>query len=368
MALIRDARTLSGKAICSMRIAMGTFNSFQEEGRVCSVLIHLQHACEMMLKAVLVQNREKIFDPDGGKSIGFSGALHLCRQKFGLTDAEAGTLRMVNALRDIEQHWFGVMEEDVLYLNTRAVLTVFDSYMRRALGVDLASHIPARVLPVSTKPPGNFDFLLDREFQLISQLLQPGNRKRDEARARIRTLLAMEGLVAEEVEVSERDINRIEKAVKLGAELGQVFPRLNTVASSMDGDGTSIVVRFSKKEGAPVQFISGDDASSAAAIREVDLRKKFYLSKTALAGKLKLTAPKSNALRQHLSIDDDPACCHVFEFGRSTHPQYTDVAFVRMRDALESGIDMDAVWQDWQWANSKPVRPSIFSLVDDTAG
>ncbi|BCP55616.1 hypothetical protein K32_42330 [Kaistia sp. 32K] len=298
----------------------------------------------MLLKGVLVQNREKVFEPKSGKSIGFLSALHVCRQKFGLTDAEAGTFRMINSLRDVEQHWIGFIEEDVLYLNTRATITAFDAYMRRALEIDLSSVIPSRVLPVSTMPPGNFDFLIDREFQLITQLLQPGNRKRDEARARIRTLLAMEGLAAEEIEISERDINRIERAVRAGVELGQIFPRLNTIASTIEGEGTAIVVRFAKKEGAPVQFIGGDDPQNAAAVREVDLQKKFYLSATGLAKKVKLTAPRSHALRMHLGIDADPACCRVFEFGKAKHPQFSDNAVARMKEALDGGIDMGAVW------------------------
>ncbi|URK88553.1 hypothetical protein LP421_15950 [Rhizobium sp. RCAM05350] len=137
MPLIRDAKTLSNKSISSMRIAMGTFNSYDDEGRVCSVLLHLQHACEMLLKAVLVQNKVKVFDDKSGKSIGFDRALHLCRQNHGLTEAEAGTMRMIDALRDAEQHWFTIVEEDLLYLHTRALITVFDAYLKRALDLDL---------------------------------------------------------------------------------------------------------------------------------------------------------------------------------------------------------------------------------------
>ncbi|QZN99605.1 hypothetical protein [Chenggangzhangella methanolivorans] len=43
----------------------------------------------------------------------------------------------------------------------------------------------------------DFDFLIDREYRLIGKLLKPGNRRRDEARGRIRALLSMEGLVKE---------------------------------------------------------------------------------------------------------------------------------------------------------------------------
>lgn len=358
MPLIRDAKTLSGKAICSMRMAMSTFNSYDDEGRVCSVLLHLQHACEMLLKAVLVQNRVKVFESKSGKSIGFDRALNLCRQNHGLTEAEAGTMRMIDALRDAEQHWFTIIEEDVLYLHTRALVTVFDAFLKRALDLDLSSRIPPRVLPVSTKPPGDFDFLVDREYKLIADLLKPGKRKRDEARARIRALLAMEGLVSEEVQISERDINRIEKAVKAGSGLGEVFPRLNTIASTIEGEGPAITVRFSKKEGPPVMFVAGDDPQGVAAVREVDLQKKFHMGAADLAKVLKLSGPRALALRRCLKIDEDPACRHTFKFGKAKHDRFSDNARNRMKEALDGGIDMDLVWKEHRPGAQKKQAPA----------
>jgi hypothetical protein len=268
--LVRDSRTLKGKAIASLKIAMMTFNSYDDDGRICSVLLHLQHASEMFLKSVLAQNRAKVFDKDTGKSFGFEKCLRLCQSNHGLTAEEAGIMRAVDALRDASQHWFVFVSEDLLYMHTRALVTAFDAFLKRALDTDLCSQIPPRVLPVSTKPPGDLEFLIDREYKLIGELLKPGKRQRDEARARIRSLLAMEALVTDEVEISEKDIDRIEKGVKAGKELGKVFPRLITVSTTISGDGVTLKVHFSKKEGAPVRYIGGDDPMEAAAVREVD--------------------------------------------------------------------------------------------------
>ncbi len=58
MNLIRDEKTLKLKSIHSLKASMAAFNSFDEMGRVIPVLLHAQHACEMFLKAVLVQNKE----------------------------------------------------------------------------------------------------------------------------------------------------------------------------------------------------------------------------------------------------------------------------------------------------------------------
>ena len=113
-------------------------------------------------------------------------------------------MRSVDGLRDAAQHWFLVISEELLYMHTKALITAFDRYMKRKLDDHLGRHVPPRVLPVSTLPPGDFEFLFDREYSKIGELLKPGQRHRDEARGRIRSLLAMEGLVADEVRLARR--------------------------------------------------------------------------------------------------------------------------------------------------------------------
>jgi hypothetical protein len=343
--LVRDARTLKAKSISSLKTAMSAFNSYDDEGRVTVVLMNLQHACEMLLKAVLSQRKGKVFDKETGKSIGFERCLGFCVAHYQLTTDEAGIMRAIDALRDAAQHWYVFVSEDLLYLQTRALITAYDAYLQRMLEIDLRSHIPPRVLPISTLPPGDFEFLVDREFTYVNELLQPGRRARDEARARIRSMLAMEAIVADQVEISERDIDRIEKAMRAGANFSAVFPRLATVGTDVQGDGVNLTVHFTKKQGAPVQYIGGDDPAAAAAVREVDLRRKFHLQAQPLAARLDLTPPRSKVLRQHLGIDDDPGASHVFEFGSQKIRCFSDNAVTRMKEALEH-VDMDQLWAD----------------------
>lgn len=343
MKLVRDAKTLKQKSIHSLKASMGAFNSFDDEGRVTTILLHAQHACEMLLKAVLVQNKENVFDKKTGMSIGFERCLGMCASKHGLTQQEAGVMRAIDRLRDAAQHWFVVVAEDILYLNVRALITGFDEYMKRALEDELSAHIPPRVLPVSTMPPGDFEFLVDREFKVIADLLQPGRRARDEARARIRSLLAMEAVAVDQVEVSETDINRIEKAIRTGSGLIEVFPRLAMVGTTTEGEGVTLTVHFSKKAGTAVRYTGGDDPTEAAAVREVDLQRKFHMSKTVLAEKLKLTAPRAKVLRDHLGVDRETSCCHTFEFGKQKIAQYSDNAYRLMKAWLQAN-DLEQLW------------------------
>jgi hypothetical protein len=336
MKLKRDARTLKLKAICSLRRAVTAYNGCDEDGRVTTVLLHMQHASEMLLKTILVQRGVQVMDPAKKTSIGHEKCVNLAMQHAKVTAAEAGLLRAIDALRDGEQHWMIVVPEDVLYLHARGFVTVFDDLLKRMLGETLADHLPTRVLPISTQAPVSFDLLVDREYSQIRELLQPGKRQRDEARGRIRTLLSMESHVAEGVDISEADIDRVEKAIRGGKTRGDVFPRLGVLDTRVAGEGATITVRFTKKvgEGAPVRFVPADDPTEAAAVREIDLQKRFHMSATALARKLKLTPPKSHAMRKKLGIDADPQCMHTFTFGKSKHPMFSDNAFNRMRDAL----------------------------------
>jgi hypothetical protein len=297
-------------------------------------MLHMQHAAEMLLKAILVQKGVRVFDPTKQTSIGFEKCVNLAIQHAKLTAEEAGLLRAVDAFRGAEQHWVITVPEDVLYLHARGFITTF--LLKRTLDDALSDHLPGRILPVSTKPPISFDLLVNREFNQVRELLQPGRRQRDEARGRIRTLLAMESHAAEHVDISEADIDRVEKAIRLGKSRSDVFPRLDGLDTQISGTGVSIRVRFTKKvgEGAPVRFIAADDPTEAAAVREVDLQKRFHLSATQLARALELTTHKSHALRQKLRIDADPQCMHTFTFGKSKHPMFSDNAATRMREAM----------------------------------
>lgn len=356
------AKTLHGKALSSMRTAMTAFNSPHDDGRPTVVLLHLQHAFEMLLKAALFQRGAKVFDRKSGRSIGFEAAINQSCQLAGfkVTQDEAGTLRAIDALRDDEQHWFNDVSEGLLYLHARAAVTLFDELLFRAFKQRLADHLPNRVLPVSTEAPQDILALVDSEYVNIAELLKPGRRARGDARAKIRTLLALEAHVAEDTKVSDSDVNRVEKGIKGGKTRGQVFPRLSPLAADISGEGLTVKVKIVKQADAlPVRLVrDGDDGEvvDAAAIREVDLQKKFHWSPFDLADKLSISRPRATALREHLGIDKDSDCLQIFEFGSQKHPRYADNALTRMRDAI-AYQDMDAIWKSHGAGRRAKPRP-----------
>ena len=94
-------------------------------------------------------------------------------------------------------------------------------------------------------------------------------------------------------------MNRIVKGVRAGKGVEDVFPRLRSVATSTTGSsGVNIRVRFVKKGGAPVTYVAADDPAQAAAVREVDLQRKYHRSANELADAVGLKRNKATALRR----------------------------------------------------------------------
>ena len=95
-----------------------------------------------------------------------------------------------------------------------------------------------------------------------------------------------------------------------------------------------------------MRFIAADDPREAAAVRLVDLERKYHISPQQLADRLGLSTLKAAALRRHLGIaDDDDRYCHVFDFGSQKPRRYSDNALRDMEQALDAGLDMDDVWR-----------------------
>lgn len=102
--LKRDCRTLKAKALSSLKTGLVAFNSLTDEGRATTVLLHMQHAAEMILKAALLQNGYALFEKGESKSIGFKKCLGKVKLHLNVTEELAGPFRSMDAHRDVEQH------------------------------------------------------------------------------------------------------------------------------------------------------------------------------------------------------------------------------------------------------------------------
>jgi hypothetical protein len=67
--------------------------------------------------------------------------------------------------------------------------------------------------------------------------------------------------------VSDEDITRAETAICAGEDRHDVFLRLDELTTQVDGAGLTVTVLFTKKQGAPVRYVS-DTGIPAAAVRK----------------------------------------------------------------------------------------------------
>ncbi|MBT2551902.1 hypothetical protein [Arthrobacter sp. ISL-5] len=342
-----NARELKRKSLSSLRTAVAGFNSLDNDGRTTAVLLNLQHAFEMLLKASLDSAKVTVFDKRSEKSISFEAAIRKCQETPGIkvSDGDAGTMRVIDAWRDAEQHWYATVDEGLLYLHVRAAITLYDDLLDKVFGERLGDHLPARVLPISAEPPQDFQLLVDREYARIAELLHPKRRGRGEAHSRIRALLAMESHTdPDAAEIREADVRRVERGVKSGKPRAQVFPKLSTVGSSVSGEGLTVEVKLVKTGGLPMTYVSADSDVEPSAIRTVDLEKKFHMGPYDLADKAGVDRSKATAVRRHFNLDaNDDVHSHRFVFGSQKHMRYSDNALKKMKDAKES-LYLDDIW------------------------
>ncbi|MGH9462678.1 MAG: DUF3644 domain-containing protein, partial [Vicinamibacteria bacterium] len=152
----KEARLLLDRAVDALTLSIDHFNRPWDVARAEAVLLQLDRSFEMLLKAAIVHQGGRIREPRARQTIGFDHCVRKC-----LTDAtvkclepeQALTLQVINGLRDAAQHYILEISEDELYLQAQAGVTLFRDLLKKVFGEDLTDHLPARVLPVSTRPP-----------------------------------------------------------------------------------------------------------------------------------------------------------------------------------------------------------------------
>ena len=309
------------------------------------------------MKAALVQAGTCSVFTDG-VSVGMKKCLNLAPEHLKSPDAEVGAFRAIDSMRDQEQHWYAHFDEELLFVEVRSFVTAFDDLLGRSFSEKLADHLPQRVLPVSTHPlPKDIATFFDSQFSQIKELLEPGRRHRDEARGRIRALLAMESHVSDGVVVDAQSVNRAEKGVKQNKPWQELFPGLSTMCTSVSGEGPAIVVRISKSQDVPALRIvkEGDSGvDDATAVREIDVWNRFPFRYQQLAQILGLSSyVLVPALAIELGLKGDPNMYHEKKMGSQKLYGYSQHALDRMKQAIAEGIDVKAAYRKHNTASGK---------------
>lgn len=344
----REAKLLLQKAVDSLLLAIELFNRPDDRGRVASTLIMLDHSFEMLMKAAILHRGGRIREKRAKETIGFDACVRRSLSdgtiKY-LTEEQALVLQTINGLRDAAQHHLLDISEGQLYVHAQSGVTLFRDLLKSVFNQDLARHLPARVLPVSTSPPTDLASLFDSEVREIRKLLQPGRRRRIEALARLRPLAILDATIrGEKGQPSDSDLRRLGKEVSQGKAWTHVFQGAAAVEIAPDGTGPSLSLRLSKKEGIPIQLVPvGTPGASVVAVKRVDELGFYSLGAKQLAEKVGLTMPKAVAVVDHLGLRDDSECYKEIKIGKSVFKRYSPKAIGVIKKALEKE-SADQIW------------------------
>ena len=346
----REVKLLLKKACDALVLAVEHFNRPSDRGRSQAVLILLDHAFEMLLKAGLVHRGGKIRDKQPNLTIGFDQCL-----RRGLSDGtvkfldqnQVLALQALNGLRDAAQHHLLDISEQHLYLQAQGGLTLFRDLVKSVFDRELRDELPARVLPLSTTPPLDLAEMFASEVEEVRKLLLPGSRRRIEAAAKMRALAILEASTGgQRSQPDDRQLDKLVDRVQSGAAWDQIFPGVASLELTTRGHGPSLDLRFAKKEGVAMHVVpEGTPGATVVAIKRVDDLAFYNMSSSQLAKHLGLTGPRTVALIRYARVESDADAFKLVVIGKSQFKRYSQKALQTLRD-VKLTANMATVWRD----------------------
>lgn len=343
-----DVEALLKQSVDSLVLGVEHFNRPSDRGRQASVLLMLDHACEMLLKAALLQRCGEIRNPKTGYTHSFEFCVNRATDdaevKF-LSEDERRTLFVLNGLRDQAQHYLVDVSEQILYTVSQGTVTLFADLLARLFGRRLCDHLPERVLPISVNPPRDIQVLMDDEFTQLKHLLATGPDGTTLLEPRLRSLVTIDrALNLQEVQISEEAMNEVRKTVEQSDDWEDVFKGISQVKLSADGSGINLAIHITKREGIPVRLaVDGETAQATIAIRKVNDTDFYCFNTSTLAKKVGQSGPKTLALIKCLKLQDDPECFKQIVIGKSQFKMYSSKALDRLKAELPK-LNLDEVW------------------------
>ena len=345
----REATLLLDKACDALVLSIELFNRPHDRGRVTGTLIQLDHGFEMLMKAAILHRGGSIRERRAKETIGFDACVRRSLSNGSISymsKEQALVLQMINGLRDAAQHHLLDISEGQLYVHIQSGVTLFRDLLKNVFDRNLATHLPGRVLPVSTSPPTELATLFESEVAEIRKLLNPGKRRRLEALARLRPLAILDATIqGEKGQPSDADLRRIGRQISEDCDWANVFRGAAAVEIATDGMGPSLSLRLSKKEGIPIQLVAeGTPGASVVAVKRVDELGFYSLGAMQLAEKVGLSMPKTVAVVDYLGLRNDPDSYKEFKIGSQTHKRYSQRAIEKIKEALKKE-DVDEIWR-----------------------
>lgn len=346
----RKTKQFLDRAINSLLLSIELFNRPYENGRVESVFIILDHAFEMLMKAIIYEKTGKIRGRREKYNYGFKKCVNILKDDLHIIDENSAiTLNTINDLRDNAVHHIIILTEEALYFHCQAGVTLFNELLKQQFDTLLKDYLPERVLPISTNPPTDINVFFGKQFSEIYELISPGRKKKAEARARLRPFMVLENNINnKETPTVDYEADKILNQMKEGKEWKELFPGIASLKMDSSGSGLTYSLRLTKGEGIPVRLLKeGEDTSKAMVIREVNLLDCYSLNITQVAKKLGITRPKTCALVEYLKIQDDKNYFKEFKIGSQKYKRY-DPRVISYLQKERGKLDIHDVWKKYK--------------------
>ena len=343
----REAAALLSKAYESITLSVELFNRPHDGGRQTAVLIHLDHALEMLFKAVLVQKGDRIWPVGEKKAIGLPQCVRKGLSNVGfkfLSHPQAIAVNSIHALRGCAQHHLLTISEGQLYLQVQASITVFREVLQEQFGQELAHALPGRVMPISTVPPKDLVALFDSDVNEILSLLKPNRRRRVEADARLRSLVAIDSAIGEaDALIDPSSIDRVAGDLRK-SNWEAVFPGAASVEIETSGRDQALSIRITKNEGPPFSVAEASDETQGIGMKRVNELGFYNMGAKELAERFSISLPKLVGIVDYLELRSDPDCYKEFQVGGFRAKRYSQRSIPKIREAIES-CGIEKIWR-----------------------
>lgn len=312
----RKTGSLKRAAIGSITLAVEMFNRPVATAREQSVVLMAAHAFEMLLKAVIFQERGTIREKGEEYAYSLERCINICIDDLAvLRPDDRVVLMALKQDRDSAAHDVVFMSDELMWVHLRAAVDVFGRLLHEYFGDDIEEILPRKVLPVAAKPPSDVALLVDREVEQVRKLLAPGTRKAVEARAMLRPMLALDGAVRGSSDApSDREVTQAQAALREGKDWRTVFPGLAhlELVGSPGVATTEVSLRLSRdSDGLPTRRARPGEEDEALPYREVDPWDRYSIGLRDFGKKLGLGQYEGQVLIEELKLKENPDAYRV---------------------------------------------------------
>lgn len=345
----KEARTLHSKAIDSLVLGVDHFNRAWDRGRVEAVLIMLDRAFELLLKAIIVHRNGAIRDRKKAEiTIGFDACLRKCLSDADLkclSEDDAVALQNLNSLRDAAQHYMIEVSEEQLYVYAQAAVSLFARLTKDVLELPLRAEIPHRILPVCAKPTADLSVVFDTEFADIRGMVAPGSRRRLDARAKLRSMAVLQSsLDGKKSQASDGELDRIVRRINSGEGWRTIFPGVATLAIEPEAEGPGLALKITRNAGEEVRLVNeGDPSATVIAVKKINDLDYYNLGLADMAKKMNVSRTKLLWLIERDGIQQDAEFFKLIKVGSQEHKRYSGKCMKRLTDTI-AAMDLDEAY------------------------